>query len=366
MEPPAKSPTPTVPDARTATAGRRDPDPRPVVVLGATGYTGGFVLTELARKGHRAVLAGRDAAALAARASGHPGAEVRIAAVGDAASLDRALDGAAAVVNCAGPFLDTALPVVDAALRSGAHYLDVSAEQAAILAVFESFASRARYAGITVLPAMGFYGGLGDLLATAAMDADWPDADEIRIGIALDSWRPTRGTRLTVRRNAGRQMAFTRGRLEPAPAERPRGRWTFPPPVGTQEVVPLYLADAVTLSRHLRMAEIRAFMNEAPIRDLHDPETPPPVPLDESGRSAQTFLLDVVARRGSSERRITAAGRDIYATSASMIAEAVTRILDGRATLRGVSPAGALFDARDFLAALIPDPLSVTWPAAHH
>jgi short subunit dehydrogenase-like uncharacterized protein len=35
------------------------------------------------------------------------------------------------VVNCAGPFLDTALPVVEAALRAKIPYLDVAAEQAA-------------------------------------------------------------------------------------------------------------------------------------------------------------------------------------------------------------------------------------------
>jgi hypothetical protein len=47
-----------------------------------------------------------------------------------------------------------------------------------------------------VVPAMAFYGGLGDLLATAAMD-DWPAADWISIAYALSGWRPTLGTRAT-------------------------------------------------------------------------------------------------------------------------------------------------------------------------
>ena len=54
---------------------------------------------------------------------------------------------------------------------------------------------RARDAGIVIVPAMAFYSGLGDLLATAAT-SDWPDADEISIAYGLSSWQPTTGTRL--------------------------------------------------------------------------------------------------------------------------------------------------------------------------
>jgi short subunit dehydrogenase-like uncharacterized protein len=74
------------------------------------------------------------------------------------------LAGVAAVVNCAGPFLDTALPVVEAALRAEIPYLDVAAEQAAVQAIRARDAD-ARRAGVTVLPAAAFYGGLADLLA---------------------------------------------------------------------------------------------------------------------------------------------------------------------------------------------------------
>ncbi len=61
--------------------------------------------------------------------------------------------------------------------------------------------------GIIILPAMGFYGGLADLLATAAM-AGWETADAIDIAIALDSWEPTPGTRLTGKRNTYRRLVL--------------------------------------------------------------------------------------------------------------------------------------------------------------
>ena len=95
-------------------------------------------------RGWTPVLSGRDADRLAALGDVFPGLEKRLASVEDPASLDRALDGAMGVINCAGPFLDTAVPVIEAALRARIHYLDVCAEQRAALDVFERFADAAK------------------------------------------------------------------------------------------------------------------------------------------------------------------------------------------------------------------------------
>lgn len=97
------------------------------------------------------------------------------------------------MINCAGPFLDTAAAVAEAALRAGIHYLDVTAEQASAQATFEQFGDDALAADLVVLPAMSFYGGLADLLATAAV-GDWDFADQVEVAVGLDSWRPTLGT----------------------------------------------------------------------------------------------------------------------------------------------------------------------------
>jgi short subunit dehydrogenase-like uncharacterized protein len=194
---------------------------RTITIFGAYGHTGRFVVRELRERGLTAILSGRDDAKLKEMGHAHPQSELRTATVDDPASLDRALSGAEAVINCAGPFIDTAAPVIDAALRASIHYLDVAAEQAAVLAVFERYASAARDTGVVIAPAMAFYGGLGDLLATAAM-GDWDAADEICIATALDSWKPTRGTRSTGERNPGQHIIFSNNRLEradPPPAQ---------------------------------------------------------------------------------------------------------------------------------------------------
>jgi Saccharopine dehydrogenase NADP binding domain len=332
---------------------------RPVTVFGAAGHTGRFVVSELHRRGWTPILSGRDAGKLSAVGDVYPGSAVRVASVEDAASLDSALAGAAAVVNCAGPFVDTAEPVIEAALRAGIPYLDVTAEAAAAAAAFERFADDARAARVPVLPAMAFFGGLGDLLVTMAI-GDWPDADEICVAFALDGWKPTRGTRLTGERRGGRRHVFTNGRLEVRTEPPPTGRWDFPPPFGRQDVVgELSTPDCVTISRHVRTREIRLFMNAAPIAELRDPETPPPVAVDVSGRSAQTFLVDALARRGDEERRVAAWGRDIYAITAPILVEALERVLDGRVEAVGVVAPGEAFDPREFLEALAPEGLTV-------
>src|SRR3546814_14906101 len=126
---------------------------------------------------------------------------------------DWSSDGALPIY-CAGPFLGTATPLIEAALRAGVHYLDVTAEQAVAAATFERFDAAALRAGVVVAPAMAFYGGLADALATVAVD-EWPAADEIGIGVALDSWQPTAGTRPTGKRNnrsEGRQVREGVGR----------------------------------------------------------------------------------------------------------------------------------------------------------
>ncbi|WP_394839036.1 NAD(P)H-binding protein [Pendulispora rubella] len=322
---------------------------RNVTVYGAYGHTGRFVVAELLARGWNPIVSGRDADKLK---SLDRRLDVRPASVDDAASLDRALAGSAAVILCAGPFADTSAPVVEAALRAGIPYLDPSAEGVVTMTTFEQYAARAR--GTVILPAMGFYGGLGDLLATVAMGDDDAPADEIRVGFALDGWHPTNGTRITGQRTAGRRVFFSNNRLEVGSDPQEKSTWNFPAPIGPQDVVPLSTVDVVTMSRHLRAREIRTFMNLAPLVDLRNPATPAPVATDDRGRSSQTFVVEAVVRRGGEERRAVVRGRDIYAVSAPILVEAMERVLDGRTRTSGVVAAGAIFDAADFLRALSP------------
>lgn len=327
-----------------------------VAVFGAYGHTGRFVVAELRDRGFVPLLSGRDADKLQALVAFHPRLDVRPASIDDAASLDQALEGTAAVINCAGPFATTAAAVIEAALRARIPYVDVAAEIEANIDTFTYFADRARDAGTVVVPAMAFYGGLGDLLATTAM-RDWTAADEAHIAYGLSSWHPTAGTRaagdVSRQRRNGRRVRYTNGRLEYHDDDFPVLEWPFPAPMGTRTVIGEFtMTDVVTIPSHLSIPEVRTYMTLDAAKDLSAPDTSTPTAVDERGRSAQTFLVDVIVRSGDTERRAVASGQDIYAVSAPLAVEAVHRILTGQTRTTGVASAGKIFDAPDFLRAL--------------
>ncbi|WP_330335365.1 saccharopine dehydrogenase NADP-binding domain-containing protein (plasmid) [Streptomyces sp. NBC_00536] len=328
-----------------------------VAVFGAYGHTGRFVVAELVERGFVPVLSGRDSEKLKALAD-ETGLEARPATVDDAGSLDLALAGAAAVINCAGPFASTTAPVIEAALRARIPYLDVAAELEANIDTFADFTDRAREAGAVVVPAMAFFGGLGDLLATAAM-GDWAEADEAHIAYALSSWHPTAGTRLSGavsrERRGERRMRFTGGQWEYRTDAAPTLEWRFPEPMGARSVIGEFtMADVVTVPSHLAIPDVTTYMTVEAVRDIAAPGTPAPTAADESGRSDQTFLVDAVVRSGGVERRAVARGQDIYAITAPLVVEALDRVLSGRTRAVGVAAAGEIFDASDFLRALAP------------
>ena len=296
-----------------------------IAVPGASGRTGGFVLAELERRGLVPIACDRGT------------------------DLDLAFRRADAVINCAGPFAATAEPVIAAAVGAGIPYLDVTAEIEVVLDTF------ARHAGapVPIVPAVAFFGGLGDLLATAALGGG-SVADRIVIAYALSDWRPTPGTRATGRvsaqRRGGRRVRYTGGRLRSRQGPAPRTEYPFT--IGRRAVVGEFtMADSATIPTHVQVPEIETYMTVEAVEDLHADDPSGPVPVDASGRSAQTFHVEVVAHRGGVARRATASGRDIYAVTAPLVVEAAVRVLGGAAQ-PGVASAGARFDPYDFLGAL--------------
>lgn len=334
-----------------------------VAVFGAAGHTGRFVVAELLRRGITPIAIARDPAALAA--ANFPEHEVlrRLASVDDVELLNQALDGAKAVINCAGPFLETADTVANAALRAGIHYLDVSAEQPSACATLDKYDIAAREAGIAVVPAMGFYGGFADLLVTAAL-GDWDHTDTIDIMIGLDSWHPTRGTRITGEKNTGQRMVVAEGRLVPVSSPRSEKDWEFGGLLGRQAMVEVPFSEIVLIARHVKTTELHTWLSRIALDDIRNSATPAPKPADETGRSPQRFIVDVVATRESNIRRISARGRDIYAFSAPLVCEVVQRLLEGKFSSVGAQPPSVIFDAQAILSALTPDHLTIGVPAA--
>lgn len=156
------------------------------ILYGANGYTGELTARMAVQAGMRPILAGRSATAVAGLAQ-----ELNLAhhtaALDDALALDRLLAASdesgrpQVVLHCAGPFSRTSKPMVDACLRNGVHYLDITGE----IAVFEALAARydeAKHAGVMLLPGAGFDVVPSDCLA-AHLNRRLPTARRLVLGI---------------------------------------------------------------------------------------------------------------------------------------------------------------------------------------
>jgi short subunit dehydrogenase-like uncharacterized protein len=164
------------------------------LIYGATGYTGELIAREAAARGPRPILAGRNRAAVE-RLARELRLEWRAFALDEADRVARQLDGVALVLNCAGPFSATALPMMRACLAHGAHYLDITGE----IDVFElahGLDMDARSAGVLLCPGVGFDVVPSDCLA-AHLKAAMPEATHLALG--FDSRSPmSRGTSKTM------------------------------------------------------------------------------------------------------------------------------------------------------------------------
>ena len=319
-----------------------------IAVYGAAGHTGQFVVQEALRRGLSVVAVGRSAARLAEVAPAQ--VPQRVADLADPAALAQAFAGCAVVIHCAGPFLDTAAPVAEAALRAGCHYIDVTAEQASAHATLADFDAPARAAGRAVIPAAAFYGGLADLLATAL--ASPGPIDEITVAIALDRWWPTAGTRKTGERNTVPRQVVTQGRLAPLVPSATVSDWAFSPPLGSQAMVEIPFSEVITLAHHLPVQEVRSLLNRSALQDIRDAATPPPSAADDSGRSSQRFELVVRLSQHGTHRTAGVRGQDIYAVTAPIVVEVAQRLMAPSYARSGALTVAQAVDPVDVLRAL--------------
>ncbi len=329
-----------------------------IAVYGAYGHTGKFIVSQLLDQGFNPILCGRDKEKLLSYSRQYPSLLTKVADINQPDTLDNAFSSSDIIVNCAGPYLDTAEPVIQAALRLGKHYIDLSAEQKAVLDIFDNFSDEAKQSKTIIIPAAAFYGGLGDLLSTALTDS-WNEIKDINIYIGLDSWHPTKGTRLTGERNHYQRFVFANGQLQPLQASEPI-KWDFPKPIDTKEIIAVPLTEIITISRHLNVKNINTYISLNSIQDIRNAETPEPKPTDEKNRSSQQFCMEVVALNGNKKRTIIAQGRDIYAVTAPLVVEAIKRIIAGKIKKIGVTTIGEVFEATDFLKSLNADDITIS------
>lgn len=177
------------------------------LLYGSYGYTGELILEEALSRGLKPILAGRDSAKVAAQADALE-LEHRTFELSDSAALEAALKDVPVVLHAAGPFSQTWTPMVEACLKTGTHYLDITGE----IAVFEQIAKRdnaAKAAGVMLLPGTGFDVVPSDYLA-AHLKGLLPDATQLRLAFQ-GLGKVSRGTRRTALESFGTGGAVRHG-----------------------------------------------------------------------------------------------------------------------------------------------------------
>lgn len=152
----------------------------PVVVYGASGYTGRLVMEHLREHGMPFVAAGRDRKRIEESLALVPGIEsarYEIAEVEHTVeALTKLLQGRRVICNTVGPFARYNLEVAEACLRSGVHYLDTTGEQSAILQLDEHFGLEFAKAELAMMPSTAYMWTMSELGARHCLEVDGVDS----------------------------------------------------------------------------------------------------------------------------------------------------------------------------------------------
>lgn len=160
------------------------------MVYGAYGFTGQWIVEAAVERGHRPLLAGRDAKQLRPVAERF-GLESRLLSLSEPGALRDALGPLDAIMHAAGPYVHTAEPMLEACLGTATHYVDITGETAVLEQQF-TLDERAREVGVAILGGMGFDVVPTDCLARHVAD-ELDRVEELDIVVDTDI-NPTAGT----------------------------------------------------------------------------------------------------------------------------------------------------------------------------
>jgi len=223
-----------------------------LLIYGASGFTGTLTARRAVEWGMRPVLGGRDERAVGALAA-ELGLESRIAPLTDSGALDKMLEGIDVLLNCVGP-PTVVPPLVEAALRTRTHYLDIAGDCEYVY----SLDRRAEEAQVVLCPMAGYDLVPNDVLA-ARLQELLPDATHIEVGVvAGGASQGSAETVLVLLRDKGTQVREG-GLLRRVPFG--SRRMTFDGPDGPHRAYLFPFPDPYTLWRSTGIPNISAHVS---------------------------------------------------------------------------------------------------------
>jgi short subunit dehydrogenase-like uncharacterized protein len=183
---------------------------KPVVVYGASGYTGRLVCEYLREYGIPFIAAGRSHEKLEEAMRAHvPGIEtadhevVQVEHSTDA--LTALFKGTSVVLNTVGPFAKFGHEVVQACLAAGCHYTDTTGEQDWLITLDQEYGARFAKAGLLLSPGLAQMYTTGEIAAQLCLET--PGLDTLDIAVFWGG-SPTIASTQTILVNAATSKAF--------------------------------------------------------------------------------------------------------------------------------------------------------------
>ena len=357
----------------------------PIVLYGASGFTGKLIAAELCARGLDFTLAGRSREKLEAVAAQLPDPRpVAAVALDDAGALRSLLEPAAVVIGCAGPFTLHGGPLIAAAAETGTNYLDTTGEQPFINDSFEVHGAAAAASGAALASGMGFDYAPGDMLA-ALVAAGLGRLREMTVAYAVRGFGPTRGTALSaLEMMSGGDVVWRDGSHRVASRHVGEGRFDFPSPIGSRRVGRYPCGETITIPRHVETDSVRSVIDLRGLTGLPlGPLSAPAMTLSgmamvgpvrraasrligrmpegptEKARGAVRFTVVCEAETADGRRRRgVVRGSDIYGLTAAIIAEGAARMATPGYDRSGALAPAQAFEPKAFLDALEPFGLS--------
>ena len=347
-----------------------------VLVYGASGRLGQMVARLLRAQGYTLKLGGRNEEKL--KSVSQLGDEITTAAPA------QQVRGVSVVANCAPLTSQDSDELIAAALAAGAHYADLTGEQAALRHIFETHDEAARKAGVCLVPALGLDYAVGDFLAHLA--ADGRACEEIVIAYAFEGEEAADNSMdHATSAPRGSEVVFRNGRWSKVPFELDLGWFRYPQPLGRQQVGRYGSGEVITVPRHIDTGTVRTLITASslvphplllpvfpllrplvalalrtPIRHLirrvgqmisklrpRATASPGPRVVSDKGPS---FLVVLEAEgRGFEKVRLVAGGRDCHQATARILAHGVELLAQRQHRSSGVLSPAQAFQSEAFL-----------------
>ena len=172
---------------------------RPVVVYGASGFSGRLIAEFLREYNVPFIAAGRNRGKIQDVLSRVPGIETADYEIVETASsldeLTNLFSGAKVVCNTVGPLIYYGPQVIEASLKARCHYMDISGEQAWVRQVAEKWGPKFAEKGLLAAPATAYMSTASDIASRLCLETGGIDTLEI---LSMFKGMPTFGSTQTI------------------------------------------------------------------------------------------------------------------------------------------------------------------------